>query len=233
MLTIRTISSVILATLMIGTAVMPAGATSNYTYKKGEFALIDQGQSPDRQWSIRSHGDGAIGDENFKVLLFREPGAKRIGPLEEIQPLDTAPSAIHAHWAPGSTTPIVAVEYRTDRHVIETSAYVLANNRAYPITGPSVFQAALKIPQEPLDERKHASWDQWTWRDATHFTIKAFRQFKQGNADLAKRFPDYARSEELSADEVIVSVSIEADCEFVAPSGYRILKTRPGVFQDQ
>ena len=99
-MTTRLLQASVLALLMAALAASPAGATAVYTYKKGEYALIADGESPDGQYSIAAHGDGAEGDENFHLYLMTDHGRKRIGPLEEVEHiLDTHPKSFEARWA--------------------------------------------------------------------------------------------------------------------------------------
>ena len=109
-------------------------ATSNYDYKKDEYVTISNGVSPDRRFSIKAHGEGDLGYNNFHLYLFDETNKKRIGPLTEIaDTLDTGAEAFAARWSEDSKT--VMIIYRVDRHApLKSMTYTLARNRALPNT---------------------------------------------------------------------------------------------------
>lgn len=113
-----------------------AHATSNYTYKPGEYVPIKNGISPDRQYSIAAHGEGDYGDENFHLYLMNARTGKTIGVLEEIQDtLDTGPDAFYAKWSADSHQ--VSIRYRVDRHEAVVVRYKVENGRAYHLSGPT------------------------------------------------------------------------------------------------
>src|SRR5476651_1660636 len=96
-------------------------ATANSGYKKGEYLVVRNGEAPNKRFSIASHGDGELGNDNFHVYLMAEPAHAKIAPLDDIKPdniLDTAPDAYHAAWSPDSRH--VSVSFRSDRHFVET-----------------------------------------------------------------------------------------------------------------
>ncbi|CAN5766755.1 hypothetical protein BH11VER1_BH11VER1_39560 [soil metagenome] len=112
-------------------------ATDNYEYKTDEYLTISNGTSPDKKWSIKAHGDGELGYDNFHLYLFDEINKKRIGPLMEIdETLDTGADAFAAGWSEDSKT--VMIIYRVSRHApLRSMTYTIAKNRALPKTdGP-------------------------------------------------------------------------------------------------
>src|ERR1051326_4798467 len=81
-----------------------AFATSNYEYKKKEYVIISNGTSPDKKFSIKAHGEGGDGYDNFHLYLFNETNKKKTGPLTEIvDNLDTGADAFAAKWSEDST----------------------------------------------------------------------------------------------------------------------------------
>lgn len=112
--------------------VSAAFATSNHEYKKNEYVTISNGTSPDKKVSIKAHGEGDLGYDNFHLYLFDELSKKKIGPLTEIvDVLDTGADAFAAKWSDDSKT--VTIIYRVDRHSpLKSMTYTLANGRALP-----------------------------------------------------------------------------------------------------
>ena len=111
-------------------------ATSNYAYKPDEYVVIPDGLSPDGQYSIATHGEGALGYANFHVYLMDAKKGKKIGPLEEIKgTLDTGAGAFHAKWSDDSRQ--VVIRYRIDRHVTVAVRYRIEKGHAYRISGPT------------------------------------------------------------------------------------------------
>jgi hypothetical protein len=115
---------------------LPVRATSNRTYKPGEFVVVVDGRSPDGHYSIAAHGDGELGYDNFHIYLMDAGSGRKIGPLEEIKDtLDTGADAFHAEWSADSHK--VSISYRVDRHVEVTVRYRIENGRAYRLSGPT------------------------------------------------------------------------------------------------
>jgi hypothetical protein len=114
----------------------PLQATSNYSYKPGEYVVIADGRSPDGQYSIAAHGDGDDGYDNFHIYLMDARSGRKIGPLEEIKDaLDTGADAFRAHWSADSRQ--ASITYRVDRHVAVVIRYRIENGRAFRISGPT------------------------------------------------------------------------------------------------
>ena len=122
-------------------------ATSNHEYGKDEYATISNGTSPDKQFSIKAHGEGELGYDNFHLYLFNEKTGKRIGPLTEIaDTLDTGADAFAAKWSEDSKT--VMIVYRVDRHApLKSMTYALAKNRAF-----SMIKEPVDVTSSNLEE---------------------------------------------------------------------------------
>lgn len=206
-----------------------AHATSNQTYKPGDYPLVTDGLSPDRKASIRAHGDGELGMDNFHIYLFRENPQKRVGALEEIVELDTAADAFTAKWAPDAKA--VAIQYRIDRHVYGAQAYTLANNRAYPISGPSLVEQAAGKSLEALRAAPITEDTEWTWTGRSTFRLSVEAVYR-GNAEaMVKAFGRFGKRDADIDDKVgTVAFSAEAECELVPPLGYRVISLKPGPF---
>ena len=113
-----------------------AHATSNYTYKPDEYVVVNNGRSPNGQYSIATHGEGELGYDHFHVYLMDARTGKKIGPLEEIKDsLDTGADAFDAQWSADSHE--VSITYRVDRHVSVMIQYRIDGRRASRISGPS------------------------------------------------------------------------------------------------
>jgi len=86
---------------LLAFAAMPAHATSEHEYAKGEYGIIRDGLAPNKQMSLASHGDGDGGRDNFHVWLMAEPAHRRITALDDVSSsnnLDTGPDAYYAAW---------------------------------------------------------------------------------------------------------------------------------------
>ncbi len=123
----------------IGLSIMcltqPAMATAEYHYKPNEYVTIVDGQSPNGQYAIASHGEGESGFTNFHVYLMDAQAGKKIGPLEEIKiVLDTAATAYYAKWSADSKQ--VSITYREERHVAVMVRYRIEGGRAFRMSGP-------------------------------------------------------------------------------------------------
>jgi hypothetical protein len=207
----------------------PAAATSNQTYKPDEYKVVTGGLSPDRKVSIRAHGNGELGMENFHIYLFRENPEKRIGALEEIVELDTAADAFTAKWTPDSQA--VAIQYRVDRHVFGVQAYTLANNRAYPISGPSLVEQVTGKSPEALNANPMMEATEWTWTGQSTFRLVVDATYRGKATALVKAFGRFGkRGEDIDDNVGTVAFSGVAECELVPPSGYRVISLKPGSF---
>lgn len=117
-----------------------ASATSNYTYKPGEYVTIVDGNAPNGAYSIAAHGEGDDGYDNFHIYLMNGQTGRKIGPLEEIKDtLDTGADAFYAKWSADSGE--VSIRYRIDRRVAVMVRYRIGNGRAYLIDGPAKVDA--------------------------------------------------------------------------------------------
>jgi hypothetical protein len=121
------------AMTVVALALAPfAQATSIYQYKSDEYVEIDSGLSPNGQYSIRAHGEGEIGMDNFHVYLFDAKTGRKIGPLEEVvHNLDTSADMIGAKWSDDSR--FVSLSYRVDRHEFAEVRYRIEKGRAHCI----------------------------------------------------------------------------------------------------
>jgi hypothetical protein len=125
-----------LVCLSFSSLVPLAHATSNYTYKPDEYVVVNNGRSPNGQYSIATHGEGELGYDHFHVYLMDARTGKKIGPLEEIKDtLDTGADAFDAEWSADSRE--VSITYRVDRHVAVKIRYRIEGRRASRISGPS------------------------------------------------------------------------------------------------
>ena len=81
----RTLAPLFAALLILaGMSFAPeARATANYEYKPNEYVQINGGLSPDGQYSIRAHGEGELGTDNFHLYLFDAKAGRKIGPIED------------------------------------------------------------------------------------------------------------------------------------------------------
>jgi hypothetical protein len=224
-----------LASVTLAYSVDLTYATANYGYKKGEYLVVRDGTAPNERFSIASHGDGELGNDNFHVYLMAEPAHTKIARLDDIGPdntLDTAPDAYHAAWSPDSRH--VSVSFRSDRHFVETNLYKIRNRRAYLIDGPTLFTAATNRQTRLLGDDMRAKVTEITWSSPTRFTLKEHRVFMTTTPNFARALGGYGKQvDKYKADtKYYVEFSAEADCELVSGRGYRVVKLKPGRFEE-
>lgn len=217
-------------------ALVPAFATSNYTYGKNEYVTVTGGMAPSKAYSIAGHGEGELALDKFNIFLMKEPGHKVIGPLIEIEEyLDTAADAYTARWSPDSQH--VAILFRSDRRILSIFLYRIENGRAHLVTGPTPLEAAgIKIdpPKEAVDaqqqELRLRGFElEWTGP-------RSFRLTEDGRAwlmpDIAAAHAQYgtvtANPGETGAPEPLQELAyvIAADCELAGADTFRVRAVR-------
>jgi hypothetical protein len=222
----------VLATLL-ALGVFPARATDEHTYGKDEYAVIRDGLSPDKKMSLATHGDGEGGDENFHVWLMAEPAHRKLVRLDDIgsgNNLDTGPNAYRATWALDSRH--VAVNFRSDRHVLELNLYSVANGRAHPISGPSLFR---DVTSRNVGKDEHfghrVSAIEWT--GARRFRLREHHLFQASSMDFTRLLGAYGKlKQKLDDGRFMVEFSAEADCVLISGHRYRIVDLRVGKFDE-
>jgi hypothetical protein len=223
----RAISAVFALLLVL--AAMPARATSNHQYAKGEYGVIRHGFAPNRQVSLASRGEGEFGDEDFHVWLMAEPAHRKIAALEAISSdnnLDTDPDAYHAFWSKDSR--YVGIAFRSSRHEITLNLYRVENHAAHLITGPSLFGAVnhRDVQDEDNQQQLGAIVE---WHDSNRFTLREFRSFVAPDDSVAKLFGAYGRvAEKLPDGKLYIEFDADAECEALPGDRYRIVSTKPG-----
>jgi hypothetical protein len=226
---------IILAVLaaIITLGLTPARATDEHTYGKDEYGIIRDGRSPDKKMSLAAHGDGEGGNENFHIWLMAEPLHRKLARLADIgsgNNLDTGPNAYRAVWAPDSRH--VAVNFRSDRHVLELNLYSVKNGRAYPISGPSLFR---DVTSRNVGEDEHFGHRVSTieWIGTRRFRLSEHHLFQTSGADFTRLLGAYGKSKQkLDDGRLMVEFSAEADCVLIPGHRYRIVDLRVGKFDE-
>jgi hypothetical protein len=222
----------VLATLL-ALGVFPARATDEHTYGKDEYAVIRDGLSPDKKMSLATHGDGEGGDENFHVWLMAEPAHRKLVRLDDIgsgNNLDTGPNAYRATWALDSRH--VAVNFRSDRHVLELNLYSVANGRAHPISGPSLFR---DVTSRNVGKDEHFGHRVSTieWTGTRRFRLREHHLFQASSMDFTRLLGAYGKlKQKLDDGRFMVEFSAEADCVLISGHRYRIVDLRVGKFDE-
>jgi hypothetical protein len=224
------------ALILIGVAV-PAQATSNYDYKPDEYAVVDGGNAPNKQFSLAAHGTEDLG-YGFHVYLMAEPAHKKIVALPAIDDnviLDTAPDAYHAAWAPDSRH--VAVHFRSDRHVLTMLLYGLGDRRPHLVDVPMLFHVVTKLPDDSDAFEIRTDITKLTWQSATTFTVRERRVVEVKTPGLPQKLGAYGKPFDDAANgdagnqaaRHFMSFSAVATGE-LAPNGVRIIDIKPGQF---
>ena len=209
-------------------AAVPAGATSNYEYKPGEYAIVEGGMAPDKQHSIAAHGDGEGGSDNFHIYLMAEPDHRKIGPLEEIKDiLDTGPDAYAANWSKDSG--FAAISYRSDRHIRAINIYRIGARRAYPIDGPLPREAAGIRTGENSGIEVRSSTIELTWLSPGRFRLAeegVLKTTPEIAAKLGKYVSEHEKPATSTEGEVFLDYTAEAECEITGDK-YKIVHLKP------
>lgn len=217
----------------------PALATSNTAYASGEYAVVDGGLSPDKRFSIATHGDGDLGDDNFHAYLMAEPAHKTIAALSDVDQnsiLDTSADAYHAVWSPDSR--FVALHFRSDRHVVTMLLYEIRGGRPHELDAPLLFTKVSKLSDDSDAFEIRTDQTIVTWQSATQFILKERRLITVKDPGLASKLGAYAKPPADSSgdagakasDRQFLDFSAQALCEIVPGRGYRIVSLKPGAF---
>ena len=225
----------VLLAAILALAVTPARATDEHDYARDEYAIIRDGLAPSKQMSLASHADPesdghGIG-HNFHVWLMAEPAHRKLARLPGIGPkafLDTGPNAYRAFWSADSRH--VAVNFRSDRHVLELNLYAIEGRRARLISGPSLFK---DVTSRDVG-RDDSSWRSvaWiTWTGPRRFVLRENRLFQPSDPGFARMLGPWGKvTGKLVDGRELIEFAAEADCVLVAGNRYRIVDLRVGKF---
>ena len=225
----------VLLAAILALAVTPARATDEHDYARDEYAIIRDGLAPSKQLSLASHADPesdghGIG-HNFHVWLMAEPAHRKLVRLPGIGPkafLDTGPNAYRAFWSAESRH--VAVNFRSDRHVLELNLYAIEGSRARLISGPSLFK---DVTSRDVG-RDDSSWRSvaWiTWTGPRRFVLRENRLFQPSDPGFARMLGPWGKvTGKLVDGRELIEFAAEADCVLVAGNRYRIVDLRVGKF---
>ena len=206
-----------------------AAATSNYDYAPNEYAIVQDGLSPDGKYSIAAHGNDQGGNEDFRLYLMAEPLHSKLGPLEGAVPwLDTRPKAFDAVWSQDSQ--FVALGYRLDRHLYTINhVYRIGDGRAYPVGGPNLVEA-MGIKAEYREGVDFQSvMEQLVWLGPGRFRLMGHGTIVMP-PELAQTLDKYGKQvkapEPWRGDLVFFEYNIEAECE-IEGDKYKVLSLKP------
>jgi hypothetical protein len=215
-------------------AASPALATAEHKYAKGEYAIILAGKAPNGKLSIAAHGEGDAGSENFRIYLMAEPGHRKLMTLDNVNDdniLDSAPDAFHAAWS--SDSRIVAVSFRSERHVITLNIYAVDGARAKLIDGPDLFRDVTgRTVDSPNDIDVRSSVPDLTWTAPRRFHLTDYRVLVANDAKLLDKLGPLARKLKYDGEGSMIEFSAEADGELLPDGKIRMDKPKPGKFVD-
>lgn len=202
-------------------------ATAEWEYKLGQIVNINHGLSPDRRFAVAATEDQS---GKFSLLLIDGASRNKIQPLGGVAgPLDTAPEAFHAEWAPDSRH--VAIWYRVDRHLEDFLMYRIENRRAYAVSGPESFIELIAPSTRNDSVEIQACAYSLKWRDANHFMMAEFGDihFAEGDKTMVKALGKYGQPESDAPN--YAKYSVEAVCELARDDRFRVLSLTPGAFK--
>jgi hypothetical protein len=229
-----TVQAVAIA-VVLTCALVQVHATSNYTYKKDEYPVIQGGYAPNKLLSVASHGNGEDGYDDFHLYLMAEPAHTKISQLPAIGPddvLDTGPDAYEARWSPDSQH--VAVVFRSDRHIGTLRLYQIRDGRPQLIRGPDLLREVIKnaaISSKGYDLRSRGL--ELSWLGPTRFKLEDSRTFRVSSPALARILGSFGREstvQDAEGTKRFVDFSVEAVCELVPGGKYRVVEPKPGRF---
>jgi hypothetical protein len=214
-------------------SIMAARATSNHEYAKGEYAIIRGGLAPNKQLSLASHGEGELGDENFRVWLMAEPAHHRVIKLDDISSennLDTDPDAYHAFWSNDSEH--VGVAFRSSRHEVKLNLYRIENRRAHLIAGPNLFKEVTSREVADGDGlRTHNAIVEW--HGGNRFLFREALSFVVSDDHLAKLLGAYGSvTEKMDGGKLYIEFFANAECELLPGDRVRVIDLKPGKHGD-
>jgi hypothetical protein len=216
------------AAILVAFAILPVRATSNYEYKKGEYALIRAGLAPNKRKSLASHGNGELGDGNFHVWLMSEPNHRQIMALPDISSrnnLDTDPDAYHAFWSADARH--VAVAFRSDRHEVALKLYGIEDGQARLIATPKLFKEVTSRDVADLDDR-HELISGIVWRRGNRILLREYQTFTVSDPTFLKLLGAYGRvKEKLDDGKLYVEFAADSDCILEGDHHYRVIDLRP------
>lgn len=216
-----------------GLALMPARATSEYKYGKGEYVTIRQGLAPNKQLSLASHGEGEYGGDGFHVWLMDEPTHQRIVALEGISSdniLDSAAGAFNALWSQDSH--YVGVAHRYSRHEVALDLYRIEGRRAHLIASPSLFkEVTSRDVTEDDDLRVNDAIVEW--HGGNRFRLREFRSFVVADDHLLKLLGSYGSvAEKMAGGRLYIEFFANAECELLPGDRVRVIDLEPGKHGD-
>jgi hypothetical protein len=214
---------------VLGLALAPAGATSNYNYGKNEYVTIGHGLAPNKRVSLASHGGGDLGYDDFHVWLMAEPAHRKIMALDHLDEntiLDTAADGFTASWTKDSR--FVAVTHRSDRHEAALDLYRIEDRSAHVVTGPSLFKEATGR-EVGDDDNLRQRFIEIEWRSNNRFLLREFQSFVEADDSLTKLFGKYGHvAEKMDDGKLFIQFVADAECEMLPGDRYRIVDLKPG-----
>ncbi|WP_159008259.1 hypothetical protein [Bradyrhizobium sp. S69] len=216
-------------TACLAAAALPARATSNHHYAKGEYGIIRHGLAPGKQLSLASHGEGELGDEGFHVWLMAEPAHRRIAKLDAVSSdnnLDTDPGAYHAFWSKDSRH--VGVGFRSERYIVTLNLYRIEDRRAHLIAGPSLFKEVTSREVADADDLRVRN-SIVEWHGGKRFLFREYLSFVADDDRLVKLLGSYGRvAAKLDDGKLVIEFHADAECELLPGDRTRVIDLKPG-----
>jgi hypothetical protein len=226
-----------LLTFGILAAAAPARATSNYDYKPHEYVIVDGGRAPNQRVSLAAHGSEDLG-YGFHVYLMVEPAHKVIAALPSIDDhaiLDTAADAYHATWSPDSR--YVALNFRSDRHVLTLCLFDLRTRHPRLLDVPVLFHLVTKLPEDSDDFETRTDITQLTWLSATTFTLTQRRVIEVKAPDVTQKLGSFGKPYEDKSEDApkqpernFMTFSAVASGEILPGGRVRVSDIKPSAF---
>ena len=204
-------------------------ATADWRYQVGQFVPIENGLSPNQNYTVAAHEDGR---GSFGIFLVNAHTKKNLSALQEVAEFfDTAPAAFHAEWAPDSRH--LALWYRVHRHLNRLAIYRIENDRAYAVTGPSLL---LRVsPELALVEPKiDVAFHSLKWQSSSRFLLHEEGIIRHVTTRILRAIGNFGELDSVSVQPDGVpsaNYAIDATCELATDDRYRILTITPALKQ--
>ena len=187
----------------------------------GEYLAVENGLAPNRRLAIVAHEDNT---GKFGLFLQNRETQRPVAEVAIVlEPLDTAPEAFHAEWAPDSRH--VAIWHRIDTKLNQLVLYRVDAQRAYSITGESLLRV-LSPELGAIENRVDRGFQSLKWLSSTRFLLHADGVIPKASARITRLLGRFGQVVAGKPDSV--RFSINGECELASDDRYRVLGVTPG-----
>ena len=195
----------------------------------GEYVAIENGLAPNRRLAIVANEDKT---GRFSLFLQDRETQRPIAEVAIVlEPLDTAPEAFHAEWAPDSRH--VGIWHRIDTKLNQLVLYRVDTQHAYSVTGESLLRV-LSPELGAVENKVEVGFQSLKWLSSSRFLLHADGVIPKANippkasARIMHLLGPFGQGVPDKLDSV--KFSINGECELASDDRYRVLRITPGKF---